>query len=165
VLAAIAALPILAGCSDGDAACGPVLRERLDPGSGVHLLPGAEQPDYLSDPPTSGPHLSGRAPTGVHTDALDRPTQVLVLESGGVLVQHRDLPAPEVEALEALAGDRVVVAPNPDLPAPIVATAWLVKQTCREVDLGRLRRFADDHGGTTGHEGRSPAAPAVAPVS
>lgn len=125
--------------------CGPVIRERLDPSSPVHLLPGAPEPDYLSDPPTSGPHLSGRPPSGVLDEPLDRPTQVLVLEEGGVLIQHRGLDDAAVARLEELATESVVVAPNPDLADPVVATAWLTKRTCEGVDLEALRRFVDEH--------------------
>lgn len=129
---------------DVSVGCGPTSRERLDPSSPVHLLPGAPEPDYLSDPPTSGPHLSGRPPSGVSPEPLDRPTQVLVLEEGGVLIQHRGLDDAGAARLAELAGDHVVVAPNPELPNPVVATAWLAKRTCDEVDLEALRQFVDD---------------------
>ncbi len=128
-------------------ACGPVTPERLDPSSALHLLPGAPEPSYQSDPPTSGPHLSGLPPTGVLSAAIDRPTQVLVLETGGVLIQHRDLTEEETAQVSSLATDQVVVAPNPALPAPVVATAWLAKQTCEGVDLDALEQFVQDHVG------------------
>lgn len=130
--------------NEGSARCGPVTRERLDPSSPVHLLPGAPEPEYLSDPPTSGPHLSGRPPSGVSAEPLDRPTQVLVLEEGGVLIQHRGLNEADAARVAELAGDRVVVAPNPDLPRSVVATAWLAKRTCDEVDLAALRHFVEE---------------------
>ena len=126
------------------AGCGPITRERLDPSSPVHLLPGAPEPDYLSDPPTSGPHLSGRPPSGTSAEPLDRPTQVLVLEEGGVLIQHRGLDGADAARLAELAGTQVVVAPNPELPSPVVATAWLAKRTCDEVDVPALRQFVEE---------------------
>ena len=131
--------------NEASVACGPVTRERLDPSSPVHLLPGAPEPDYLSDPPTSGPHLSGRPPSGISAEPLDRPTQVLVLEEGGVLIQHRGLDGADAARLGELAGDQVVVAPNPELPSPVVATAWLAKRTCDEVDVAALRQFVEEH--------------------
>lgn len=135
------------GERSAETACGPVAPEPLDASSALHLLPGATEPTYLSEPPTSGPHLSGRPPTGVLEQAIDRPTQVLVLEEGGVLLQHRDLAEDDVARLRPLAGDQVVVAPNPDLPVPVVATAWLAKQRCERVDVEALRQFVDDHVG------------------
>ncbi len=127
--------------------CGPVTAERLDPSSALHLLPGAPEPTYLSDPPTSGPHLSGLPPTGVLPAAIDRPTQVLILETGSVLIQHRGLTEEELTQVAALATDQVVVAPSPALPAPVVVTAWLAKQTCEGVDLDALEQFVGDHVG------------------
>lgn len=125
--------------------CAPEVTEVLDAGSALHLLPGAPEPTYISDPPTSGPHLSGPAPSGVLEAPMGRPAQVQVLEQGGVVIQHRDLEPAAVERLEALAGDLVVVAPNPTLPSTVVATAWVAKRTCEGLDLDSLGQFIADH--------------------
>lgn len=148
VLAAVVALAgLLAGCGRGrpqeEAGCGPVVEERLDPSSPVHLLPGAPEPGYLSDPPTSGPHLAGPAPRGALDAPLDRPAQVQVLEQGGVVIQHGDLDEAGVDALRGLAGNRVVVAPGRGLDSAVVATAWRRKVTCEDADVQALRRFVD----------------------
>jgi hypothetical protein len=139
--------------SDPDAGCGPTTRESLDPAYLVHVLEDADRLDYTSDPPTSGPHQAGPSVSGAVDEPLPRPVQVGVLERGDVLIQHDpDLDATETAALGALAGDRVVVAPNPDLPAPIVATAWLFKRTCGSVDAEALQAFVDERVGN-GPEG------------
>lgn len=144
----------IVGCGGGGESaggCEPAVRERLDPASLRHVLPGAVEPEYLSDPPTSGPHQPGPLPASVVGEPLARPAQVAALEGGAVLLQHRGLDPSDVEALETLAGDGVVVAPNPDLTDPVVATAWTAKQRCSGVDLAALRAFVDDHigGGPT----------------
>jgi hypothetical protein len=74
-------------------------------------------------------------------EPLPRPVQVGILERGDVLIQHR--PDVDAAALADLAADRVVIAPNPDLPAPVVATAWLYKRTCTEPDVDALQAFVD----------------------
>jgi uncharacterized protein DUF3105 len=152
VLVALAAL--LTACGGGgsdDAACSPEVRERLDPNSIQHLLPGAAAPTYQTHPPTSGAHQVGAWPTGVLTDTIREPVQVALLEGGEVVVQYRgrDVDAAEREEMEAFARRtaRVTVAPNPDLPAPIVATAWTYKQTCTRLDSGALGRFVRAHAG------------------
>jgi hypothetical protein len=157
---AVGMVALLGACGNGgtppepaSGSCGPSVTEPLDPSSAVHLLPGAAEPEYLSDPPTSGPHLSGRPPAGAVEEPLDRPTQVLVLEQGGVLIQYRDVEASAVASLESLAAESVVVAPNPHLAAPMVATAWRTKRTCTAADLEALREFVDVHLGQ-GPEGR-----------
>ena len=157
LLLACALLGALAGCgASSDAAgdaCGPDVRERLDPSSAVHLLPGAPEPAYLSDPPTSGPHRAGPLPAGVQAAPLDRPVQVQVLEAGKILLQYDGLEGDEVSELEDLASDDVVVAPNQDLPARVVATAWGHKRTCERVEQPALADFVADHRGQgPGHE-------------
>jgi hypothetical protein len=127
------------------AACGPASQERLDPRSSTHLFPGAAEPTYLSDPPTSGPHQLGVAPTGVVTVPIPRPRQVAMLERGFVLLQYQGLSASEVANLGGLAGSLVTVAPPAGpLPARVVATAWTWKETCSSAGptaLVALRAF------------------------
>jgi hypothetical protein len=151
VVAVIAGLSVaaLGACSDDDAgsggACGPVRREAVDPASSVHVVSG-DEPAYQTDPPTSGPHAPAPVLSGVRDEPLDRPTQVGQLEAGGVLLQYRpDLDAAQLAELAGLAGDAVVVVPNPDLPAAVVATAWVTKQTCDAVDVDQLGRFVAEH--------------------
>lgn len=160
VVAAVLALLVLGGCGggggDGDAgSCGPEAREALDPGSVRHVLPGAPEPAYATDPPTSGPHLAGGAVGGVQSGPLPRPVQVAVLEEGGVVVQHEGLDATGRARLEALAADDVAVAPNPDLPSAVVATAWQHRLVCgdaEEASVEAVDRFVAAHrGGGPGH--------------
>ena len=138
----------LAACGgEDDVACGPVSRESLDPNSGLHVLPDQDVPEYTSDPPTSGAHYSLPPPTGAVDEPIERPLQVTALEGGMVLVQHRDLSEADVTALEDLGSDVVIVAPDPDLPEPVVLTAWITKQTCSGADLDTIETFIDDQQG------------------
>ena len=152
VVAAVMALLLLGSCGgggDGDS-CGPETREPLDPGSVQHVLPGAPEPVYTTDPPTSGPHQAGGAVGGVHTTPLSRPVQVAVLEAGGVVVQHDDLDPTGRARLEALAAQDVAVAPNPDLPSAVVATAWQHRLECGDADeasVETVERFVGAHRG------------------
>lgn len=132
--------------------CGTIVEEQLDPQSGRHLLPGAPVPPYLSDPPTSGAHTSGGVPEpGVLDAPIDPPTQVHVLESGLVLVQFGsgEVTEQELEALTKLAAGngQIIVAPHDSLPAPVVATAWVHKMLCEDVDADALTEFASRFGG------------------
>ena len=144
----------LTGCGDdtggagGAGACGAITREALDPAYLVHVLDEEAPVEYTSDPPTSGPHKPSPPVEGVVAAPLSRAVQVGVLERGDVLLQHQpDLPAGPLAELEALAGAGVVVAPNPDLPDPVVATAWLYKRTCGQVDAPALQEFIDERAG------------------
>lgn len=144
-----------AGCGGDDdgpvdqtAPCGEDHQERIDPASLNHVFAGGPEPDYATDPPTSGPHAPGAARSGVLDEPLSRPEQVGQLEAGAVLLQYGpDLGADAVASLEALAGDRVLVLPNDELPTPVVATAWTRKMECQAVDIEALRAFAEAHVG------------------
>src|SRR5690606_18327470 len=132
VLAGLAvALSVFTACGgdDASASCAQPVREELDPASLTHVID-PDDATFRTNPPTSGPHVSGAPPTGVLDEPIPGAVQVAILEGGGVLVQHRDLSPADVEAVEALAGEDVVVAPNDDLPAPVVATAWTYKLSC-----------------------------------
>jgi hypothetical protein len=126
------------GAEPPAAGCGEVRQERIDPDHLVHLLPGAEEPAYLSDPPTSGPHAPSAAREGVADAPLTRAEQVGQLEAGVVLLQHDGtLAADDLAALEDLAGQpAVLLAPNDELPAPVIATAWTRKLVCTSLGGG-----------------------------
>lgn len=83
--------------------------------------------------------------SGVVDEPITRPIHVGNLERGDVLVQHGpDVPA---EDLADLGREGVVIAPNPDLPATVVATAWTCKRTCDAVDTAALQEFIEERAG------------------
>lgn len=138
----------LAACSSGDGGasgdCGPIRREALATDYLVHVLGTDTNVEYGSDPPTSGPHQPSPPVDGVVDEPITRPIQVGILERGDILVQH----SPELaDDLASLAQERVVIAPNPDLPDPIVVTAWTYKRTCEAVDLDAIQQFIDERVG------------------
>jgi hypothetical protein len=141
----------VAACGGGDGssgACGPITREALDPSFLVHVLGDEEGLEYTSDPPTSGPHQPTPPVEGVVDEVLPRPVQVGILEQGDILIQYDpDLDDASITTLEDLAVAHVVVAPNPDLPDPVVGTAWVYKRTCRSVDAAALQELVDERVG------------------
>ncbi len=144
VVIVLSQLAIACGGGSGSAAC-VELREAEDQQSGLHVL-SDEGLVYLTDPPTSGPHASGDSPTGVLDSPLLAPVQVRILEGAGVVVQYdARVSSTDIDALNAIAGAVVVVAPAADeLPAPIVATAWTWKLTCSDADVERIQSFAEE---------------------
>jgi len=140
VLLALASATVACSGTSTASACSAAKPEPINPDL-RHLLPGAPEPTYTTDPPTSGPHAPGALPSGALTQPLARPAQVGALEAGAVLLQYRDLSAAELRSLTDLITDKVIVAPNPSLPDRVVATAWLFKQTCSGVDAAALRGF------------------------
>jgi hypothetical protein len=134
VAAALCAVP--AACSGGGGGgggCAGPHHEALDIRSTIHLLPGAPEPPYSTDPPTSGAHRVGYYPRGVNAAPIARPTQVALLEKGFVVVQYQSsLGAGAGAALAGLTAQSpyVAVAPDPTLPDPVVATSWLYDLRC-----------------------------------
>jgi drug/metabolite transporter (DMT)-like permease len=130
--------------------CSKPVADPLDPNSLQHVLPGAPEPAYAGNlnPPTSGPHRPvGNSIVGVVVEPLDKPTQVGILETGGVLLQYNGLSADDQKRLERQAGGDVRVAPNPSLPAPVVATAWVHRMTCQGLDVEALKAFVRAYAG------------------
>src|SRR5688500_10543623 len=150
-VAAAAVLLLLVACSADEAspACSDVVREPLDPGSTHHLLPGAPEPTYATDPPTSGAHRAGPTATGVVDEPLPHSVQSAVLEAGGVVVQYRE--PDDRRALAPLGGERVVVAPDADLPVRVVATAWRQKLACSGLDVDAVRALIEAPRSSPGH--------------
>ncbi len=148
--AALAVAIVLTGCSGGAETvgdCEPMFSEPASDSSGIHVLAGSDA-TYLSDPPTSGPHVAWNAPA-ILDRQLTAPEQLGVLETGDVLVQYRpaDVAEDTVAALATRLPDRAHLAPNADLPAPVVLTAHLTKQLCRSLDTEAIELFARERAG------------------
>ena len=102
--------------------------------------------------PTSGPHRSVAPEGGLRDAPVDELDQVAFLEAGGVIVQM-DARAVVPDEISALAGPDVLVAPGlPELPDPVVATAWTWRLRCSAVEVEPLRAFIEERvGAATGH--------------
>ncbi|MEQ8842636.1 MAG: DUF3105 domain-containing protein [Acidimicrobiales bacterium] len=134
---------VMTACGRGSDGSGCVeVREPLDPLSIQHVLD-AEAAVFLTDPPTSGPHLSGPSVSGEFAAPVTPAAQVRVLEAGGVVVQYTD--GVDVDPLRAIVDQTdlaAVLAPAEALPAPVVATAWTWKLTCDGPEVDRILDFA-----------------------
>jgi uncharacterized membrane protein len=158
LVGALLAALLLTACNGSSSApaCRTV-RENIDPASAIHLLPGAPDPVFRTNPPTSGPHqLTAIAsiPRGVVTTPIPGRIQVALLEKGGVLIQYAGS-ASVTAALAPLATGvpLVTLAPSTALSSPIVVTAWTWKETCSSPDGSAIRQFI------AAHEGHGPGTP------
>jgi hypothetical protein len=130
-IAAAVVAALLPACGSGGAGpCAAPRQDPLDPRTVIHLLPAAPDPSYLTNPPTSGAHRIGYYPRGLLHAALANSVQVALLEVGFVLIQYRPGldPAP-LQPLTAIS-PYIAIAPNPTLPADVVASAWVHHQQC-----------------------------------
>lgn len=151
VVVALAALAVIAAAAttvalvsrDGQkkGSCGPTVVEQLDSRL-FHVLPDSPVPTYLTDPPTSGPHVSGLRVTGAQDRPLSGVEQVSTLELGVVIVQYgARIGRDDLARLVELAGDRVTVAPTSRDDDQVIVTGWVTKMTCRGVDRPAVDAF------------------------
>ncbi len=119
--------------------------EDVDVGSGGQHTEG--NVDYEQTPPAGGEHSPVWQNCGFYGEPIPEENAVHSLEHGAVWITYSpDLPQGQVEQIKELAGDNsyVLASPYPDLPAPVVGSAWGKQITLESADDPRLERFASD---------------------
>ncbi len=141
-VAAILAIAIYNTYQDRAIATAPI--------EGVRLYPGLERGHqdgvltYAQTPPVGGIHNSVWQNCGIYDQPIVKENGVHSLEHGAVWVTYRpDLPADQVEKLRAQVRGNAyaLLSPYPDLPAPIVASAWGVQLQLQDAGDARLNTF------------------------
>lgn len=124
-------------------------------------VPRGQGRSFPSLPPASGAHDPRTLPAGAYEEPLtnevsgsDRPTllrAVHSLEHGYVIVFYRPSTHPMVTQLLTDYGhrDKVIVAPEPQLDAPIALVAWeRIRRRCAEVDATAIEEFITAYSGS-----------------
>lgn len=86
-----------------------------------------QEPSFPTLPPVGGDHSAQLTNCGVYTQPVNTWRAVHSLEHGAVWVTYRsDLPQDQIATLAAAAASNPyeLVSPYPDLPAPVIASAW-----------------------------------------
>lgn len=133
----------------------------VPPGKEVSILgndhiknPADPHVPYNSVPPTSGPHLPYIAKWGVSKTPIENELQVHNLEDGGVMIQYSckdcDVMIGLLEKF-AMKYNKVIVAPYPEMKAPIALTAWGRIDTLDRFDEARIERFVKAYMGIDHH--------------
>lgn len=111
-----------------------------EPGAG-HVT---EPVTYDVIPPIGGPHFAEWQNCGIYSQPVRNENAVHSLEHGAVWITYRpDLPADQVDRLRSLVRGRsyALLSPYPDLPAPVVASAWGLQLRVESASDERLSRF------------------------
>lgn len=151
LLVLIAVLVILAGVI-GFAVYQTVQDRNLatQPIEGVEFYPGQARGHtesavvYTIIPPVGGEHNSTWLNCGIYAEPVVNEFAVHSLEHGAVWITYRpDLSAQDVEQLRTLVRGKnyALLSPYPDLPAPVVASAWGVQLKVESASDPRLARF------------------------
>jgi hypothetical protein len=99
---------------------------------------------YAQTPPAGGVHSAAWQNCGIYDQPVRNENAVHSLEHGAVWLTYRpDLPAAAVESLRSLmrGHSHVLLSPYPDLPQPIVATAWGLQLPIQDASDPRLPAF------------------------
>ncbi len=148
---AVSLLLAVSGCGGGGGdftACDRPFREQLDPNWELHPTSAAGI-QYLTNPPTSGPHTVWFNPPGFALDGELNPLlQIGALESGLILVQYNDLEGgPDgivTSTIRAAGSDDIMVSPNAGIDLPVVATASQWKMNCPDVTPDNVQDVVGD---------------------
>ncbi len=115
---------------------------------------------YDQTPPAGGAHSPAWQNCGVYLETIANENGVHSLEHGAVWITYsQDLSVTEIEALQTLtrqSGFRLL-SPYPDLPSPIVVSAWGYQLQLEQADDPRLGAFIEQY--ELNPQGPEPGAP------
>ena len=100
--------------------------------------------DYGMNPPAGGNHWAGWLNCGIYTEVQQNERAVHALEHGAIWVTYDPavLSEEEISTLQnSVPSTYMIVSPYPDLPTPVVASAWGYQVQLDGVDDPRLAEF------------------------
>jgi hypothetical protein len=122
--------------------------------------------DYPQTPPAGGDHAGAWINCGAYPEPVPEEMAVHSMEHGAVWITYQpDLAAASVAKLAEI-GDAqtyVLVSPYPDLPSPVVASAWGVQLQLDSADDDRLVAFLDMY--RQGDQTPEPGAPCTGGIT
>lgn len=111
------------------------LRLRLPDEGHDHIPTSTPEPQYGTNPPTSGAHVGEQQADGAYRETPPPASVVHSLEHGRLTIQYRpDLPEQAQLELIGLFGTMhggTLLFPNPDMPHMVAATTWTNLLSCR----------------------------------
>lgn len=99
---------------------------------------------YAQNPPVGGDHSSTLLNCGIYDQTVANENAVHSLEHGAVWVTYQpDLPRAAVDKLRQMVRghSHLLLSPYPNLPAPVIASAWGMQLQLPGADDPRLARF------------------------
>lgn len=136
---------------------GCTLRLNLPNEGSTHLEPGSKTPNYGTNPPTSGNHVTSpfQQADGAYVETPELIQFVHSLEHGRIEIQYApDLPEADQLALKGVFDESpsgVLMFPNRDMPYEVAATAWTQLIGCKSYEgaktLDAIRDFRDQFRG------------------
>lgn len=124
--------------------------------AGLNILPDTARQHqdgditYTDDAPAGGVHNTAGQNCGIYDEPVRVENILHSLEHGAAWIAYRpDLPADQIEILQNLVRQErssrgepmIILAPKPNLDAPIIATAWRVQLELEDTLDERLAQF------------------------
>jgi hypothetical protein len=113
----------------------------------VHVATAVDyEADYGMNPPAGGNHNQAWLNCGVYSEPQQNENAVHSLEHGAVWITYdpEALSDADIETLrDSIPGTYMLLTPYPDLPAPVVASAWANQVQLDGVDDPRLADFIE----------------------
>ena len=110
-----------------------------------HVLPSSTEVVYNSNPPTSGPHYSAAAQSGIYDTEFPDRELIHNIEHGHIWISYRPgLSKEEIEQLAVIAksyGTKIIMAPRAKDDSPIVVAAWKHVLKLSTVDEVQIKAF------------------------
>lgn len=121
-----------------------------------HLKAGETNPNYSSNPPSSGDHAPSPAPWGIKASEVADETLVHNEEHGGIVIAYKpDLPADQIAKLKKLFVQltpstqfnevKAVLVPRSKNIAPVSLASWTYTLNLDTVDEAKIKQFYDGH--------------------
>lgn len=157
IAALLAGGVLIAGCGDDDGGEGDDGGDGGESSAGIEGLETfaaadlsrehtEKDVDYDQTPPVGGAHSEVWRNCGFYAEPVPDEQGVHSMEHGAVWITFQPgLAAAQVEIVRGLAEGRtfVLASPHPDLPRPVVASAWGLQLELDSADDPRLEEFVD----------------------
>lgn len=104
--------------------------------------------EYPQNPPAGGEHNAIWLNCGVYTEPQANENAVHSMEHGAVWVTYDPevISGADLDALTAeIPRTYAILSPFPDLPSPVVLSAWNAQLQLDEVDVPRITEFMDEY--------------------
>ena len=111
-----------------------------------HIPENAPQPEYNSNPPTSGPHYANPAPWGVKTEPIKDEIAVHNLEHGGIWIAYQpdQVDQATIDQLTTIVRgypSKVLLSPRPANDTPIALVSWGRLMKLTTIDNAKIDEF------------------------
>lgn len=126
----------------------PLIGEKIDEMSPIHVARGKSHEPYNSNPPTSGPHWGdGTAGPGIKNEPVPDELVLHSMEHGAAVLWYRaDLPQNDMDRLKKVfseASGKKIMLPRKELDVPVALTSWGYLLKLETINEAKIKEFIE----------------------